>query len=68
MIKILVNENNKLIKKIKYLDKFLVNEKAFHLNDNVKSQSFFTNSSRETHDKRLDKTHVRKPRQKSVKA
>ena len=57
MIKILVKENNKLIKKIKFLDKFLVNERAFHFYDNVKSQSFFINSSRETHDKRLDKTH-----------
>ena len=57
MIKILVKENNKLIKKIKFLDKFLVNERTFHFYDNVKSQSFFTNSSRETHDKRLDKTH-----------
>lgn len=57
MIKILVKENNKLLRKIKFLEKFLVDENVFRFFSNYKNQSFFTNSSRETHDKRLDKTH-----------
>ncbi|MDC0968007.1 hypothetical protein OAS25_02875 [Alphaproteobacteria bacterium] len=57
MIKFIVKENNNFLIRKKFLNKFLVLEDNFQFFSNVKNQSFFLNSSRETHNNRLNKTH-----------